>query len=50
MCRIPRVCAVSENGVCVAIFALCTHSVYGVCAKVCAWCVEVCKADLGCVR
>ena len=44
------VCPVSKNGVCAAIFDLCTHPVYGVCTKVCSWCVEVCKADLGCVR
>jgi hypothetical protein len=36
--------------VCAANFAIRTHLVCGVCAKVCTWCVEVCKADMGCAH
>jgi hypothetical protein len=44
------VCAVSKNVVCAAIFALCTHSVFGVCSKVCARCIGHFEPYLGCIH
>jgi hypothetical protein len=43
-------CAASENEVCAANFAICTHLVCGVCAKVCAWCVGYFEPYLGCAH